>query len=81
LLTAIGLAIGVAGSLVLRRFVASLLVNTMYVDTSEAASLLGNQSMSIGIAATAMLVAAMAASLIPAGRAASINPVEALRNE
>jgi predicted permease len=81
LLTAMGLALGVAGSLALRRLVASLVANTVYIATSEAVSLLGNQSVSIALAAGAMLAAAIAASLIPARRAASIDPMEALRNE
>jgi predicted permease len=81
LLTAMGLALGVAGSLALRRLVASLIASAVYIDISEATSLLGNQSVSIAIAAGAMLIAAIAASLIPARRAASIDPMEALRNE
>ncbi|MBB5056880.1 putative permease [Granulicella aggregans] len=80
-LTAIGLAAGAMGGFAVRGVVASLLSSTIYVNASEAASLLGNEGLAIAIAAFAMLVSAMAASLIPARRAASIEPMEALRNE
>jgi predicted permease len=78
-LTAIGLALGIAGSVALRNVVISLLSDT--VGIAKTSSLLGGQAIPIATAAAAMLIAAIVASLIPAQRAASVNPTEALRAE
>jgi predicted permease len=78
-LTAAGLVLGVAGSVALRGVVMSLLSDT--VGISKTSSLLSGQGVSIAIASGAMLIAAFVASLIPAQRAASVNPTEALRAE
>jgi len=48
---------------------------------TAATSLLGNRTLAIAISATAMLLAAIAASLLPAQRAAHLEPTEALRAE
>jgi ABC-type lipoprotein release transport system permease subunit len=53
----------------------------VFVGKSEATSLLGSQAVSVAIAGGTMLIAAMIASLVPAMRAASVDPMEALRNE
>ena len=78
-LTAFGLVLGIAGSVALRNVVISLLSDT--VGIAKTSTLLGGQAIPIATAAAAMLVAAIIASLIPAQRAASVNPTEALRAE
>jgi predicted permease len=79
LLTVIGLILGVAGCVALRGVVTSLLSDT--VGISKTSSLLGGQAASIATATLAMLIAAAIASFLPAQRAASVNPTEALRAE
>jgi len=82
ILTAIGLAFGILGSFALRSVIASFLYTAVDgVGRDAATSLLGNRTLAIGIAAAAMLLAASFASLIPAQRAAYLEPTEALRNE
>jgi predicted permease len=78
-LTALGLGLGVAGSLAVRNVVLSLLSDT--VGIAKTSSLLSGQGPPLLIAVAAMLFAAIVASLIPAQRAASVNPTEALRAE
>ncbi len=81
-LTAIGLAVGIAGSVALRSVIASFLYTTVDgLGRDAATSLLGNRALAIAIATTVMLLAAIAASLIPAQRAAHLEPTEALRAE
>ncbi len=78
-LTSLGLVLGVAGSVALRSIVTSLLSDT--VGISKTSSLLGHQAAAIAAAALAMCLAAVIACVIPAKRAASVNPTEALRTE
>lgn len=78
-LTAIGLVLGVAGSIAVRNVVLSLLSDT--VGIAKTSSLLSGQALPLLTAVAAMLIAAIIASLIPAQRAASVNPTEALRAE
>ena len=78
-LTAIGLALGITGSLALGSAITSVLSDA--VGISPTSSLLGGRTMSIAVSVTFMLIAAVLASLIPAQRAASVNPTEALRAE
>ncbi|MGA7155429.1 MAG: ABC transporter permease [Acidobacteriaceae bacterium] len=80
-LTSIGLVLGVAGSLALRNLIAGLISDTVGVGATTAAALLGNRALAISIAGAAMLVSAVAASLIPAHRASQLEPTEALRTE
>jgi putative ABC transport system permease protein len=80
-LTAIGLCLGIFSSFALRSIIAHLLSDTIGSDATTTAALLGHQSVAIAIAALAMLLAASFASLIPAQRAAHLEPTEALRNE
>ena len=81
ILTAIGLVLGCIGSYALRSVIASLVSNTINIRATATASLLGAQAVSVSIAGAAMLVSAIAASLIPARRAAALEPTEALRAE
>jgi len=80
-LTALGLVMGTLGGLALRRSVTALISDTARVDLSSVNSILGNQAAALAIAAGLMLLASVAASLLPARRAASIEPTEALRAE
>ena len=81
-LTAIGLFLGIIGSFALRGVIASFLYTTVEgVGIDTATSLLGNRMLAISISAGAMLIASVAASLIPAQRAARLEPTEALRAE
>ena len=80
-LTAIGLVLGVAGSLAMHRLLASFIADTAHLQTDGVSALFASQGLSLGIATTAMLLATLAASLLPARRAASIEPTDALRAE
>lgn len=66
----VGVAFGVAGALLASRFLASLLFNTSPRDATVV----------VGVIIGVLLTAGMA-SLIPARRAARVNPLEALRSE
>jgi len=66
----IGLAIGIFGALVLTRLMGSLLFGISATDP-----------LTFSLAAVLLLTAALIASLIPAKRAATVNPMSALRNE
>ena len=82
ILTVIGLAVGLVGSFALRTVIATFLYTTVDgLGRTAATSLLGNRTLAIAISATAMLLAAIAASLLPAQRAAHLEPTEALRAE
>jgi predicted permease len=65
-----GLAAGLAASLVLTRFLRSMIVGVGPTDLAT-----------LSTAAILLCVVALAASLIPARRAASIDPMQALRSE
>jgi len=68
--TALGLAIGVPTAMLCVRFVKSQLFDIARVDTSVMAAAVG-----------VLVAAACVAGMIPARRAASIDPVKALRIE
>jgi predicted permease len=69
-ITATGLVAGVAGAIVLVRLVKSMLFGIAPYDP-----------MTLGCAVAVMLGVALIASWIPAGRAAGVEPMEALRHE
>jgi predicted lysophospholipase L1 biosynthesis ABC-type transport system permease subunit len=79
--TLIGLCIGTAASLALRRSLTSLIADTTRIDPGVLSSMLASPIASIGIMGTTVLISCVAACLIPARRAASIEPIEALRAE
>jgi hypothetical protein len=79
--TLIGLCIGTATSLVLRRSLTSLIADTTRIDPGVLSSMLASPIACIGIVGTTVLISCIAACLIPARRAASIEPIEALRAE
>ncbi len=79
--TLIGLCIGTATSLVLRRSLTSLIADTTRIDPGVLSSMLASPIASIGMVGTTVLISCIAACLIPARRAASIEPIEALRAE
>jgi putative ABC transport system permease protein len=66
----IGLALGVAGALALTRVMKTLLFEVSAFDP-----------LAFAIAAVSMVIVALLAALIPASRAARVDPVTALRNE
>ena len=69
-LTGIGIVEGLAGAFVCAHFVSALLFQTSSADP-----------VSIGASVFALLIVVMLAAVLPAGRAATINPMEALRSE
>ena len=69
-LIALGLLVGVIGSIAAARLMRTLLFDTTPWDVTTLASV-----------AAVLAAAAMLASYIPARRAASVNPIEALRVE
>jgi predicted permease len=80
--TSIGLVLGIAGSFALRGVISSLLYTVVDgLGRADSVSILGNRSVAIALSAAAMLIATVAASLIPARRAAYLEPTEALRAE
>ena len=80
-LTAVGLGIGLVGSLGVPRVVRSLLEDTVYTNGAGVAGVLANGGGAMAVAAVAMMLAAGVASYLPGTRAAGVEPVEALRAE
>jgi ABC-type antimicrobial peptide transport system permease subunit len=73
-----GLLIGAVISLAVPKLVGSVLSDYVY---TAIAGVLSSSVTALALAAAAMIVAAFAASYLPARRAASIEPTEALRTE
>jgi ABC-type antimicrobial peptide transport system permease subunit len=69
-LTGIGILVGLAGAFVCAHF-----ANGLFFHTSS------GDPVSIGASVFVLLFVAMLAALLPVGRAATINPAEALRSE
>jgi predicted permease len=81
LLTTIGLVIGTIASLAVPQMVKSVLADNIYSGDAGLATALSNSTVALTAAAIAMILAASTASYLPARRAASIEPTEALRTE
>jgi ABC-type antimicrobial peptide transport system permease subunit len=64
-----------------RRAVASVLEGALYTGDDPIGTVLVSSSDTLAVAALAILVAAALASYLPGRRAASIDPVNALRTE
>jgi putative ABC transport system permease protein len=80
-LTAIGLVLGGVASLAVPRLVASVLADNVFTGGATIDSALSNSVVALGMAAVAMLFAAVLASYLPARRAAAVEPMQALRAE
>jgi predicted permease len=80
-LTAVGLVVGGAMSLMVPRVVGNLLADNVAGSSGVGVGMLSSSAVALGGAALAMMIAAGLASLLPARRAAGIEPVEALRSE
>jgi putative ABC transport system permease protein len=80
-LTAVGLVLGAMMSAAVPRLVGNLLVDNIYTGGADIGSAMSNSVATLIVAAVAMVIAAMAASYLPARRAASIEPTRALRAE
>ncbi len=81
LLAITGLVVGAIASLAVPKLVGSVLSDYLYTGGPAIASVLSSSVAALMVPAVAMLVAAFAASYLPARRAASIEPTEALRTE
>lgn len=81
ILTSMGLAIGVLASLTLRKLLVAVIADSSHLRLRDTAAAFASPIASIGYSALAMLLAAFAASLLPATRASSIEPAVALRGE
>ncbi len=81
LLSLTGLTLGAAGSLLARRAVSSVLEETLYTGDDPISKILVSSTSTLAAAAFAILLAAVLASLLPAQRAARVDPMDALRTE
>jgi ABC-type lipoprotein release transport system permease subunit len=80
-LAIIGLCVGAVASLAVPKLVGSVLSDYVYTGSPAIASILSSSVAALMVPAVAMLVAAFAASYLPARRAAAVEPTEALRME
>jgi predicted permease len=79
-LTVIGLVMGSAASLFLPRLIHAVMNESIYTAEKGVAGMLSTLP-ALAMACSVMLVAAIAASYLPARRASAIEPMEALRTE
>ncbi|MFZ0745482.1 MAG: ABC transporter permease [Terracidiphilus sp.] len=76
-----GVALGLAASWMIRPVLGHLLADSGVDPSTGAASIVMNATLAAVLTAVAILCAALAASWLPAHRAASIEPMQALRTE
>lgn len=76
-----GLALGLMGSMALRRGIEGILADTVHSTTTSLAKTITSESVALTCAAATIFLTAVFASGLPARRAASIEPTEALRTE
>jgi ABC-type antimicrobial peptide transport system permease subunit len=81
MLSLVGLALGLAGSVLVRRAVASVLEDSIFTGDDPISKILVSSTYTLAAATLAILLAAVVASFLPARRAASIDPMQALRSE
>ena len=81
LLTAFGLLTGIVLGVVLQSSLLSFIASTLNVSLAEARSVLPGRVLPLLTTTLAMLLTAAAACLLPARRAAGVQPIEALRAE
>jgi putative ABC transport system permease protein len=81
LLTGLGVVLGSLASLAVPRLVGSVLADVVYTGGDAIGTQLSNSAAALCWAAGGMLLAAVLASYLPARRASSIEPTEALRAE
>jgi predicted permease len=80
-LASAGVALGLGASWLLRPVVSHLLADAGIDPATNAASIVMNSKPAAALAAVTIFAAALAASWLPARRAASIEPMQALRTE
>jgi predicted lysophospholipase L1 biosynthesis ABC-type transport system permease subunit len=80
IVVSIGVALGLAAAQLIRPVLTHLLADTG-IDTTAASPVVMNGAAAAVFAASTILLAALAASWLPARRAASIEPMQALRTE
>jgi ABC-type antimicrobial peptide transport system permease subunit len=81
LLTALGVALGTVASVAVPRLIGNVLADVVFTGGPSIGAQLSNSETALICAAAGMLVAAVLASVLPARRAASIEPTQALRAE
>jgi predicted permease len=81
LLTGLGVALGMVASLAVPRLVASVLADMVFTGDGSIGAHLSHSGTSLTYAAVGMLLAALLSSYLPARRAASVEPTQALRTE
>jgi ABC-type antimicrobial peptide transport system permease subunit len=81
LLTALGVSLGTVASLAVPRLVASVLADVVFTGEGTIGAHLSNSGTALTCAAMGMLLVALLSSYLPARRAASVEPTQALRTE
>ncbi|QEE28989.1 ABC transporter permease [Terriglobus albidus] len=80
-LTATGLVLGIAASFALPQLIGSLMEDFVYSNSTSPTALLSSTSVAMAVTGAGMVMAALAASYLPARRAALTEPTTILRAE